>query len=414
MIQRRSRKDLWKIDMVSMLIMLLVVVPFYQAHLLLSSRMRQSRASFGAAIFLALFTYAFWNMKWLAPQTPPQAPEIQRYSLLEAIGRVGSLGVTLVAVLSGYGSVSVPYSYISLFIRPVQRGEITAMENQLKSAEDSLSSKKKNLNALKDEAAFADRGGNSTAGRKSFLGRLASFVPGMRRGQEQLIADLEIEISALESLRSALAGDIVELRREWERALVARTPYGHLQNFLGYILSIYCIFRMFASSKALLVGEDTSQDPVSKAIGLILRIFSGGTVTIDVTVFSQYLTLAFVGIISITSLRGFMRHFTSLFTRINRWSGDGKGLMVVLAELLGCYSVSTLLLLRRQLPERFRMVVTDAIGGDLEFDLYHRWFHALFLISASFTVITFYRQVVQGRAEAMDRLPLFDPQNRAR
>ena len=44
------------------------------------------------------------------------------------------MGIILVAVLSGYGSVSVPYAYISLFIRPVDKAEIVAMESQLKQA----------------------------------------------------------------------------------------------------------------------------------------------------------------------------------------------------------------------------------------------------------------------------------------
>lgn len=50
-------------------------------------------------------------------------------------------------------------------------------------------------------------------------------------------------MSALESLRQALFTDILELKRERERALVARTLVGHVQNFLGYCLSLYCIYR---------------------------------------------------------------------------------------------------------------------------------------------------------------------------
>jgi hypothetical protein len=165
---------------------------------------------------------------------------------------------------------------------------------------------------------------------------------------------------------------------------------------------------MFASTKALAVGEDTSSDPVSRTLGAGLRLFSGGAVDLDAAAFSQYLTLAFIGFISVTSLRGFMKHMQRAFSAVaGAAAGGGASLVLLLTELLGFYSVSTLLLLRRQLPERYRAAVTDAIGGDLEFDLFHRWFHALFLLSASLSVLLFYSQAARTRAEAMDRLPVY-------
>jgi hypothetical protein len=36
----------------------------------------------------------------------------------------------MIAVLSGYAAVSVPYSYLTLFVRPVQAFEVVAMEDQ--------------------------------------------------------------------------------------------------------------------------------------------------------------------------------------------------------------------------------------------------------------------------------------------
>ena len=55
--------------------------------------------------------------------------------------------------------------------------------------------------------------------------------------------NLEAEVVAMEALRQALLGDILEMKREREKALVARTLLGHVQNLLGYCLSLYCIYR---------------------------------------------------------------------------------------------------------------------------------------------------------------------------
>ena len=48
----------------------------------------------------------------------------------QTIGRVGVIGVSLVAIVSGYGTVNLPFSYLSLFVRPVSKREIEALEAQ--------------------------------------------------------------------------------------------------------------------------------------------------------------------------------------------------------------------------------------------------------------------------------------------
>lgn len=55
------------------------------------------------------------------------------------------LGTWIIAMLSGYATVSVPYSYLGLFIRPVEAFEVAAMEEQLRSTQGSCEQKRKRI-----------------------------------------------------------------------------------------------------------------------------------------------------------------------------------------------------------------------------------------------------------------------------
>lgn len=67
----------------------------------------------------------------------------------------------------------------------------------------------------------------------------------------------------------------------------------------------------------------------------------------------QYLTLAFIGFISASSMRGFLRDMRRAFSAI-AGGGNATTLVLLLTELMGLYAISSLLLIRKQLPLRYR------------------------------------------------------------
>ena len=59
-----------------------------------------------------------------------------------------------------------------------------------------------------------------------------------------------------------------------------------------------------------------------------------------------------------------------------------------------------------------REVITVALGGELEFEFFHRWFNSLFLTSACLTMLLFHWQYRTSINEAGEQqgLPLYSKQ----
>lgn len=58
---------------------------------------------------------------------------------------MGVIGVTLMALLSGFGAVNCPYTYMSYFLRNVTDADILALERRLLQTMDMIISKKKRI-----------------------------------------------------------------------------------------------------------------------------------------------------------------------------------------------------------------------------------------------------------------------------
>lgn len=88
---------------------------------------------------------------------------------MQAVSRIGVIGVTVMAILSGFGAVNYPYTSMTYFIRPVSQTDVLTLERRLLLTMDMILAKKKRI-------AINRKQNKSHAMRQGIWGMLSSVT----------------------------------------------------------------------------------------------------------------------------------------------------------------------------------------------------------------------------------------------
>uniref|UniRef100_A0A158P722 Golgi pH regulator n=1 Tax=Angiostrongylus cantonensis TaxID=6313 RepID=A0A158P722_ANGCA len=358
----RSRFASWRLCLTSMLIILIVALPIYVAYTLLKSIsfIRQRFLKSLTTLLWIVFIYFFWK---IGDPFPILSAKHGIFTIEQAISRIGVIGVTVMAILSGFGAVNAPYVYMTVFTRKKRR--VAQYEREL---------------AL---SAFSRGKDEQTGLLHRIWGTVSSAASGGTLCEQ--VRQLNEEIVPLNELGRYLFLEIVELRNMKERIEYSKTLMGKYFNVLGHFFSVYCIWKIFICTVNIVFDRVGRVDPVTKAIEIGVNWIG---IDLDVRFWSQHISFLLVGVIAVTSIRGLLITLTKFFLAISS-SKSSNIIVLLLAQIMGMYFVSSVLLMRMNMPHQYRKIITEVLG-DLQFNFYHRWFDVIFLISALSSIVFLY------------------------
>ncbi|KAJ2703214.1 voltage-gated anion channel activity protein [Coemansia sp. IMI 203386] len=390
-LSKDARWYYWRADLGLLLFTIVVVLPFCQAFVLLSNTRRRAlnplyRRIIYSVVLWAIFFYAFWSLGMYLPldsfsRIREATGTADMVSIEPVTARVGVIGVALMAVLSGFGAVNSPYRQLFVFVHKVSPVQLEGMRRQLHYSLELLADKKKMLVrmmsvAVKEEEKEAQA--KSARGVGSFVSSLGSLWhsttgPSKDRG----MIELRQEIENLERVTQELFADVEAMCLEHDRYEQSKTLAGRSRNVLGYFFALFCVSKIAMTLGGILLNRVGHSDPVTSALTLAATHVSPD---FDMAFWSQQLSFAMVGIMVIGSIRGLLIQFTKLFSMPFTSIIKPSNILLFLAQIMGMYFVSCILMMRMSLPPKYRPMIS-AVLQTTGFYFYKRWFDIIFLVS---------------------------------
>ncbi|KAF9497388.1 hypothetical protein BDN71DRAFT_1444856 [Pleurotus eryngii] len=265
---------------------------------------------------------------------------------ISTLSRLNVLGTIVLGLLSGFGAISNAWVFLPFSSR--SRASIPS-EGDIKSADLSLTRIRDDINQLRLQLQGSSVPSGAEASKDRGQGTWYSRFLSKFEGDDRLQ-----ELKGLEALEHQMSLDLNALRQRRQTAIFSATLKGRLYNLGGRLFSIYCIIRVISSIVNIVSSRSTSQqtsypDLITQFLAYLLSHISSEVNLADVARMSRQISLVLVGVIILSSIRLVLRGVTRALHVSNRSLGASL-MLLVLAQLMGIYMLSTIVQLRSTFP----------------------------------------------------------------
>lgn len=401
-----------RVTVPALLVLLVLWIPFLEIQSIIRgagwdfTNRRDGRLNKIPCILQGLF-FAIWiSIFWFSGDfsstassfddmlAPLPAPSISD----AALSRVGVVGVSLMALLSGFASVSSPWQAFFQRSRPVTDSDLARKATGLDATNDLLAAKKSRLRALNHKL--------SDAPEEGFVTRVLGSIRGNPDATE--VKALQLEISGLETMAVSLSTSHTLLQARHAAQARAKSPLGRCLVVPDVAFSIYCVYRIVATSITTLQRSSHPQstfstsDPINRVLSLLVKHVDA---SLDQAAWARQISFLLAGIMLLLS-------FNSVLQTLHVFSRFAPGLVrqaqanlpLAVAQISAMYVISAALLLRSNLPAEVASGIGQALGKGVDAGFVERWFEGWFLVGGGATALGIWggRRLGEGDGEGWD------------
>jgi len=175
----------------------------------------------------------------------------------------------------------------------------------------------------------------------------------------QEIWECEKELKIYNDLQKVFALDYVDFVRWTEQLAHRQTVLGQVTYYLGKVVALSYLFRLFFSSKNILYPAQYRSDRISSNVHKVLRFLKLYQEEDELywQIIIQYVQIFFIGILIAANIRSFL---SSLLKTVKNLLRDQliqisyNSTILVFSYIMGTYYLATLLQLSMNLPENNR------------------------------------------------------------